>query len=311
VVLAWWGAWAVLAIACLWRVASNLDFMDSMLLSSAWPVRIRRVMSLTGDGTVPGGLLLLICCSEQWSAPARRVTQGILALAGLLACAALAPFTVQQLAHREFTAAYAGTLAPLRAAIPPGTDVLWDGPAVATWVLLDRPNYLVPADTAGMVYSRAAALEMRRRAQVLSVAVPPQAFLQFDAPLELQLSAAQLRRICLTGEVPFIVSFKDIGQAPLLAVAPAAAGTAGAGATLRLYRCEREVALVQRIDTRVQRREVGAVVEHVVGQREARRAARLRREHRAGFVGGAAIARLQPRELQLLGRIDNQDPVDA
>jgi hypothetical protein len=240
--LAWWGACALLSIACLWRAASNLEFTDSMLLSSEWPERIRRVMSLTADGSLPGAALLLVCVTERWPAMPRRVAQAVLGVAGLLALAALVPFTASQLARREFTVAYDAALAPLRAAIPPGTDVLWDGPGVATWVLLDRPNYLLPADTAGMLYSRTAAFEMRRRAQVLAVAVAPQTFLRFDQPLELHLSAAQLQRICLTGAVPFIVSFQELGRPPAFAIAR---GTPGPGGGLKLYRCERQVALVQ------------------------------------------------------------------
>jgi hypothetical protein len=233
--LVWWGACALLTMACLWRAASNLEFTDSMLLSSEWPQWIRRGMSLTGDGSLPGAVLLLVCVAERWPATPRRLAQLVLGLAGLLACVALAPFTLRQLAHREYTAAYRDALAPLRAAIPPGANVLWDGPGVATWVLLDRPNYLLPADTAGMLYSRAAAIEMLRRAELLAVAVAPETFLRFDEPLELHLTAAQLQRICLTGAIPFVASFQDIGRAPLLSVAP---GAPGSRATLKLYRCE-------------------------------------------------------------------------
>ena len=246
--LAWRGACAVLTIACLWRLASSLLFTEALLLYGGWPKGIGRLISLTADGTLLVAGIALVSLADRWRAALRRGTQLAVAVACLAVGASVLPLTVAHLTAREYTAAYRDALAPFRAAIPPGSDVLWDGPAVAAWILLDRPNYLVPADTAGMVYSRAAALEMQRRAGVLGVALSPATFLRFEAPLELRLSAQQLRLICRTRAVPFIITFQDLGSAPLQRVAE---GEPGAG--LRLYRCEREVAPVQVVDRRAQR----------------------------------------------------------
>jgi hypothetical protein len=249
--LAWRGALAVLGIACLWRGASDLLFTSALVLDSDWPPAIRRLFGLTADGTLLLAALLVACRADDWPAWSRRGALLALGLACGGACLAVLPLTLRHLAAQEYTAAYRDSLAPFRAAIPPGTAVLWDGPAVAAWLLLDRPNYLVPADTAGMLFSHAAALEMQRRARVLGVALSPDMFLRFEAPLELRASAQQLQAVCRTGEVPFIVSWQDLGSEPVRRVP---AGQPGAG--LRLYRCEREVAAVQIIDRRAQGREV-------------------------------------------------------
>ena len=232
--LVWVGACSVLAIACLWRIASNLEFTESSLLDSRLPQRLRMMMALSSDGTLLLSVLGLIVWVERWPGTQRRAAWVLLGMSGVAAMAALVPPTVLALTRREFSAEYRDALAPFRAAIPPGDDVLWDGPGTAAWVLLERPNYLLPADTAGMLYSRPAALEMERRALTLSAAIPPDTFLTFDQPLELHLSRQQLLLICRIGVIHFLITRQDLDMAPLERVAP---NRYREGAGLRLYAC--------------------------------------------------------------------------
>lgn len=230
----WLGAAAVLAVAGIWRLASNLEFGEAVLIDYRLPAQLRRLIGAVSDGSLWLALIGLICWADTWVAWPRRTAWLVLGTAALALGVSLAPMTLHQWTRVEFTPDFHASLAPFRALIPPGTPVLWDGPSTAAWVLLDRPNYLVPAETAGMLYSRQAAIEMQRRVRVLAVAIPADAFLTFDAPTELDPSAQQLLAICRTGDIHFIVTYKNLGFAPMLSIEP---GSSHVGAGLNLYGC--------------------------------------------------------------------------
>jgi hypothetical protein len=230
----WLGAAAVLAVACAWRIASNLEFGEATFIDSRLPAQARRLIGAVADGSLWLALIGLICWADTWNGWLRRTAWLALGSGALALGVSLAPMTLGQWTRVEFTAAFRDALAPFRAQIPSGTPVLWDGPSTAAWVLLDRPNYLVPAETAGMLYSREAAIEMERRARVLGVAIPADEFLAFDAPLELDPSAPQLLAICRIGEIHFIVTYKTLGFSPLSTIG---SGSLHAGAGLNLYAC--------------------------------------------------------------------------
>ncbi len=228
------GAAAVLAIALAWRIASNLEFGEAAFIDSRLPLQVRRLIGAVSDGSLWLALIGLICWADTWAAWPRRTAWLVLGTAALALGVSIAPMTLRQWTRVEFTPGFRAALAPFRARIPAGTPVLWDGPSTAAWVLLDRPNYLVPAETAGMLYSREAAIEMQRRAHALGVAIPEDVFLTFDAPLELDPSVQQLLAVCRMGEIHFIVTYKNLGFAPLSSIGPAPLHT---GAGLNLYAC--------------------------------------------------------------------------
>jgi hypothetical protein len=68
--------------------------------------------------------------------------------------------------------AKAQQLEKLRELIPVGEDVLTFGPPSTTWIGLQRPNYLSDIQTAGIVFSRATAMEAYRRAKAISLLCP-------------------------------------------------------------------------------------------------------------------------------------------
>jgi hypothetical protein len=111
--------------------------------------------------------------------------------------------------------------------------VLWTESPISAWVLLHRGSYLSGLQTSGMVFSRAAALELARRAKSLRSAVSPNVFLEWrDVGVGLSLSPQQLRSLCGLHAVKFLVSSADLG------FAPAAELPRNDGAhRLRLYRC--------------------------------------------------------------------------
>ncbi|MEO7206142.1 MAG: hypothetical protein ABI145_05005 [Steroidobacteraceae bacterium] len=110
--------------------------------------------------------------------------------------------------------------------IPPTSTVLI-APArdVGTfvWFTLQRPNYLAVDQSAGVVFSRATALEVQRRSQVLLPVVDPnwkiRSELRFAAASgkhqigasSRPLTAANLSQICADTQLGFVISSQHIG----------------------------------------------------------------------------------------------------
>jgi hypothetical protein len=231
--LVFWGACGMLALATVWRVASNLEFIDAFYLDPHIPLWMRRTMSFVHDGSLPAAASAMVW----WLACARRgqAVLILLAAAATGACVTILPQTWKSWTFQEFPPQRIAQFASLRAQIPPGSEVFLAESPVATWLLLDRPSYLSVIQTSGMVYSRPAALELRRRAIAIGSALSPQTFLGWNTGgTALNPSVPQLQRICQTGEVEFLVTSADLGMTPL-AVARRESGRASHEA--RLYHC--------------------------------------------------------------------------
>jgi hypothetical protein len=228
-----YGACALLLIAASLRMAGNLLFSEVSYIDPQIPLWIRRATSFVHDGTVP--LAVILFAALLASRP--RGMPGLIALATVSAATLLAllPEVWAGWSQQRFPPALQEHFAPWRALIPPGREVFWSESAPETWVLLERPSYLSVVQTSGMVFSRAAALEMQRRAIALSAVVPPGAFLSFSGGgAGIGPTREQLERACATGEFDFVVSGVALSWAPL-ATLPREVWHSSGG--LRLYRC--------------------------------------------------------------------------
>jgi len=231
--LVFWGACGLLVIAIVWRIASNLEFTDSHYIEFSFPLWLRRATSFTHDGTLTVALLVLVW----WLAEAKRGRPGLVLLAalGAAACVVLFPTTSAQWTRREFPQRQVAQFAAWRERIPPGTDVFWLESPLAVWMLLDRPSYLSVLQSAGVVFSREAALELKRRALALSTIVPPDSFLNWDGQAaSFGFSVKQLQGLCQLAAFEFLVTRADLGVAPAGFI-PSESPPGSKG--LRLYHC--------------------------------------------------------------------------
>jgi hypothetical protein len=231
--LVFWGACGMLAIAVIWRAASNLEFTDAHYFNTDLPLWLRRAMSFSHDGSAPMAVIAL----AWWLANAtrRRLGQILLAATATAGCLVLLPHTWSQWTIREYSSQRVAQFAPWRERIPPGADVFWPESPVATWLLLDRPNYLSMLQTSGMVFSRNTAVELQRRALALTAIVPPGTFLSWNgAGSNLELSLQQLQGACQLAAFEFLVTTTDLGVAPL-AIVPQKLSPGARD--VRLYRC--------------------------------------------------------------------------
>ena len=229
--LVFWGACGLLAIAVIWRLASNLEFTEAHYLDANLPLWLRRAMSFTRDGILPLALMAL----TWWLADASRPRWALMPLAALMgaACVVLLPHAWSEWSARQFPAEQQAQFAPWRELLPPKAQVFWPESPLATWMLLERPSYLSVLQTSGMVFSRQTALELANRAHALSASISPVAFLGWASGTGLSLSLQQLTGVCNLAVFDYLVTSGDLGFAPE-AVLPRSAASS---MDLRLYRC--------------------------------------------------------------------------
>ncbi len=230
--LVFWGACGMLAIAILWRLASNLEFTDAHYLNPGLALWLRRAMSFARDGSAGMALLMLTWLLRRAS---RQSGLAALGLAAMMGAAVLLPHTGAAWTQGEFPPSRIAQFAAWRERIPPGSNVFWPESPLDSWLLLDRPSYLSVLQTSGMVFSRNTAIELQRRALALASFVPQQTFLGWGSGgTNLALSVAQLRGVCGLGVFDYLVTSADLGLASLDAVAST---TSAAIRPLHLYRC--------------------------------------------------------------------------
>jgi len=114
-------------------------------------------------------------------------------------------------------------------AIPPTSTVLV-APAhdvgAFVWFTLGRPNYLAVDQSAGVVFSRATAVEIRRRSDVLLPLMDPNWKIltslraksvsgHKDDSTTRPLTAKSLIQVCADARLGFVISSKDVGFGPL------------------------------------------------------------------------------------------------
>jgi hypothetical protein len=225
------GCWAMLALAAVWRVTSNLQLAEVHYLDSDLPLWFRRAMSLCADGSLPAAAALLI----GWAARDRGRYPALAALTALAAAGVLLtlPQGWSSWTRRDYPTRVAAALEPWRRIIPPTGQVFWPESPPAAWVLLDRPHYVSVLQTSGMVFSRRAAMELERRARSLDAVIPARMFLGWDAgATHIALSAPQLQRLCGLHAFDFLVTGTDLGFEPRASIA-----TGKGSGRLRLYGC--------------------------------------------------------------------------
>jgi hypothetical protein len=224
-------AFALLALAN--RIASNLVFLEVHFADPQIPLWIRQTAVVVGDGSIPVALALLVVWVAHRVRPAAP-----LAILGVLAagiCVALLPDAWRRWTQQQFPAPLAQQLAPWRALIPPDANVFWSETPLSTWVLLDRPSYISVAQTTGILFSRASALELRRRAAAFAGVTPPQTYFSFSGDgASIGPSLLQLKRACATSEFEFLVTGARLPWPPVAELSREVSHSAGG---LRLYRC--------------------------------------------------------------------------
>lgn len=230
--LYFYGACGMTVIALIWRTAVNFTFAYSHSLDEHLAAPLRHLISFCHDGMIP----IIAIVAIGWFLRSPGIMRPLIVCAACITAGALIlPAIAAQWTVNQFSPSLIEQYAPWRAVIPTGAQVYWPQSPEYSWILLHRPNYVSGAQSAGMVFSRAAAIELKRRAESLQEFVPPDAVTRWDAGESSPLySMQQLQGICLLGAFDFLVSSTDIGVAPV-AIQPGK--SALDPKAFKLYRC--------------------------------------------------------------------------
>ncbi len=199
------------------------------------------------DGLLPGGLLVLMWWGLE---RATNLTRNLaLAMAGALACAALALPAWDAWTAGFYTPNMRAAFSAWRKEIPLQAEVLWPVNPVGVWYLLERTSYWSPYQAVGAVFSKTKALELNRRTIVVGspVAATPAESDRGGEPAKTSLSGAvippvsaiirdirSLRVVCRSADLAYVVSWNHIGPSP---VEPVTVDPGKAGKQMYLYRC--------------------------------------------------------------------------
>ena len=181
------------------------------------------VRTLLGLECLPVALAFFL---GSWALRSRSmVLSGSLTLALTTAAACAAPGALEN-PLAEGSPAQIEEFSDWRDAIPPGDNV-FVVPRYYTagfaWFTLQRPSYLTVDQSSGVIFSRATAVEIRRRSEVLLPMEEPDWRLlsrrathagKFDAAA-LPLTRDRLLRICADPVLNFVVAKENVGFQPL------------------------------------------------------------------------------------------------
>lgn len=221
------GSIALILIAVVHGISTSwLAWNENLATVDALPPVLQKITLLGDNGVIPALVITLAWTLVRvFQAPAVRcglVVVGLAALAGLLVPASRAWAAV------EYRQSRLDAFEAWKARIPVGAEVLWvdsrpERAAMNTWMLLQRPNYLSETQAPNALFSRPAAMEMNRRADVISRLLPYPHPFRDDRRIQ-RGPLPSLATICAEIDVRYIVTNLAIAGSPASIPAPPGVG---------------------------------------------------------------------------------------
>jgi hypothetical protein len=205
----WTVAIATLAIISVTAVqALSLEFDTNIA-----PIWVQRLMDVAGR---PGTLALGI--SALWYALFMTSWSRLSLLAAVLAAIVLfgtLPYAYSHATQPRYGSPYDQAFADWRAVIPREAEVLFYEDPPLIWAVLERRSFMSISQSAGVMYSPAAAGELVRRSRTLEPLVSSSWWLagrrQAGDPSPRKLTEPLLRGICEDASLDFVISMEQLG----------------------------------------------------------------------------------------------------
>lgn len=229
-----------MAIKLRWGSALLGIAVAAWMLAKCWtfvPPLFPQFPHATSSPSHPQGVFylripaVLLAALVWWRSCAGRTAWEPLLLSAMLAAfsALIFPAAFKQ-ARTLASPAEIRQFAPWAAIIPPASTVLVTPPhdvGAFVWFTLGRPNYLTLDQSAGVVFSRATALEVRRRSQVLLPLMDPEWKVldslrdesvnpRIQRASTRPLTIERLILVCADPQLGFVISEKKVDFGPLL-----------------------------------------------------------------------------------------------
>jgi hypothetical protein len=222
-----WGSILLAAVMVIWITGNSWTFASPTFDFRSEPLLLQRTRNVFGL-QLPA--LFFVWALWYWIVRARS------AVFLLILCAALiAPCVF--LLHASFTqsrskgpTAEVDEFAEWEKIIPStGNVYVWDDKdsPVFSWLTLQRPSYLSVDQSAGVIFSRATALEVKRRSEVLLPITDPDWKLlsrsiaakrrkaNAKPPERHRLTANDLQSMCKDPQLNFFIAHEDVGFSPV------------------------------------------------------------------------------------------------
>ncbi len=222
VLLKWCGI-AILTISGLWVVSNIWTCVSAPFDTKADPLPLQIVKNVLGLQTP---MVIVTVLAWMWVKRPRSPAGG----AAVFALLALVVILVVPSSFRQGTPLSAvykpGEFTDWQAAIPEDKNVVIAIPepsSIFGWFVLQRPIYLSEAQSAGVVFSRDTALEVKRRSDVLEPLVDPNwkifsSFIRYQQnpnawkrPQVRALTVPLLRRVCGDPKLDFLIAKENVG----------------------------------------------------------------------------------------------------
>lgn len=216
-----WGAWAVLAFACLASLLPAIQYAAHPFDTNMDSLLVQRVVNVVGSGSF--GLLLV---AASWALALKLqhgVAQAMFAVVAFTLLATMVPRGIRDWTSPKYSPAAAAALADWRKIVPAQAEVLWLADSMYTWLLLERRNYFSQDQLAGILYSPAMTDELLRRANALTAIARLEWWTLADVSPDAQpkeLTQASLAAICRAPGLDFVVSEQNLGGAIATAQMP-------------------------------------------------------------------------------------------
>jgi hypothetical protein len=221
-----WAAVALCAAIAVWIAVQSSNIVTAALQGSDHALGAVQLREIFGLKIFAAAFAVL----AWWCARFSRSTWVPLSLCVMLLV--LSVFTVPAAFKQSHTLGEASDIAEFsdwQAAIPPTSTVLVAPPTdvgAFVWFTLQRPNYLALDQSAGAVFSRATAMEITRRSNVLLPVTDPDwkilSKLRLGATAKRKiytvtrpLTAPSLTQICADPQLGFVISKEIVGFASL------------------------------------------------------------------------------------------------
>lgn len=245
-----WAAGALAAVVALWTIATAWSTLtapspetgrDSLVIAD-----LRNLVGLGATG------VLIVYAAYRVIARSRSLAVLGLSAATCAATAAFAlPGALSDVSHNGSSKDFA-EFADWRARIPPSSNVFVEpahNSAALAWFTLGRPSYLTVNQSAGVVFSRATALEVERRSEVLEPVQDPDwrllsknrrtsASKDDEKASHRPLTAQSLAALCRDPVLDFVIAKEKAGSAAAVHV------EAGDWKDFSLYDCRAQRAAV-------------------------------------------------------------------
>jgi hypothetical protein len=182
--------------------------------------RYARVLRIALVLTHAGALPALVLGLAWWLPETGTRGSGAVAALGVAACVVLAPHALERWTQVGYPPRRLAVFAAWRAAIPPGTTVLWpEDPPLDDWFALQRPAYWSLYQMAGMVFSRDDAMvgtSLESQVNPLLPAIRSAT----DNVTDQERPSQALQEICRLPDIAFVASWNDLGPTPYPTVSP-------------------------------------------------------------------------------------------